>query len=126
MSNDHHRTHDYEMKVDLEYLERLLCGKKEQVVMILQLFSDHIPPALREIKALCQQHDWAAVRARVHGLKSYYAYLGNPEVSTKLKEWETRLADSTIQADYDRMFEELEQTTDAILRGIRVILGEGI
>ena len=112
--------------VDLSYLRNQVSGRTGQMKEILNLFIAHTPPAIGDIKLLLEKRHWADLRNRIHGIKSYYGYLGNNTLLQKLVDWEDALIANPENYDHHVIMKELELKTTAITEKLKQILQKGI
>ena len=108
--------------VDLTPLRNLLGDNEEGIVEILNIFISHIPPSIVEIKSLLEKQEWDALRNKVHAIKSYYGYVGNDKLNHMLDEWDAALTRNQPNIDHQRVMDELEKKSEAIIQGIQQIL----
>ncbi len=112
--------------VDLNYLNRQVKGKKEQLLEILKLFITHVPPAIIEIKQLVEKKAWPELRGKIHNIKSYYGYLGNNSLQQKLVDWEQALQNNPGDYNHSEAMDDLDRKTILIVERLKQILLEGV
>ena len=110
--------------VDLKPLRELLGDSPANIVEILNLFIEHAPLGIVDIKQFLKSQDWEGLRKRVHSIKSYYGYVGNDPLNQKLNDWEVALHNKEQGVDHEGIFAELETKTEAIIVRIRQIIKE--
>jgi HPt (histidine-containing phosphotransfer) domain-containing protein len=110
--------------VDLKPLRELLGDSPDNIVEILNLFMEHAPPGIADIKELLRKEDWEGLRKRIHSIKSYYGYVGNDPLNQKLNDWEVALHNGQQGVDHHGIFAELEAKTVAIIVRIKQIIKE--
>jgi HPt (histidine-containing phosphotransfer) domain-containing protein len=108
--------------VNLKSLRNLLKDNAANIVEILRMFIAETSGSMAQMKVLCQQQDWDALKLRVHAIKPYYGYIGNAELSQKLEDWEGDWGGNR-SVDHLEMI-ELEEKTKAITERLHQIIKE--
>src|SRR6478609_8324251 len=108
--------------VDLNYLNKQLGGRKEQVRQIINLFIEHTSPAIVEIKQLVEEKAWQDLRSKIHHIKSYYAYLGNNSLYQQLVDWEQALKQNPEDYNHSETMDVLDQKTSLIVARLKQYL----
>jgi HPt (histidine-containing phosphotransfer) domain-containing protein len=109
--------------VNLKSLRNLLKDNAANIVEILRMFIAETSGSMAQMKVLCQQQDWDALKLRVHAIKPYYGYIGNAELSQKLEDWEGDWGGNR-SVDHLEMMIELEEKTKAITERLHQIIKE--
>ena len=104
-----------ESMVNFNHLRSLLGGNEQQVTEMVGLIREHLPIAIKELRAQFEQNEIEKMIATVHGMKSYLVYLGNNELYEKVLNWESHLK-SNSTFDHEEMISELELKGEPIVK----------